>query len=81
MPLTDRIDYDSITIKLDGQMEVRRSRIILDLDGVTEIARNYFRVVLFPGQNVSAYPARVQALCNFVWTPAVIAAWQAAHPQ
>lgn len=80
MALTDRIEYDSITILLDGQMQVRRSRVVVDNDGVTEVMRTYFRVVLTPGQNIAAYPARVQSLCNFVWTPAIIAAWQVAHP-
>lgn len=78
MALTERTDYDAITILLDGQMQVRRSRIVVDNDGVTEVARNYFRIVLEPGQDVTAYPARVRALCGFVWTPAVVAAYQAA---
>ena len=78
MALTDAIHFDSITILEDGQLQVRRSRVILD-NGV-EVTRSYFRVVLVPGQDVTAYPPRVQALCGFVWTPAVIAAYQAAHP-
>lgn len=84
MALTDRIEYDSITILVDGRMQVRRARVVVDTDGVTEVSRTFFRAVLEPGQNVSAYPAKVQALANFVWTPAVIAAyaaWKAAQPQ
>lgn len=78
MALTERTEYDSITILLDGQMQVRRSRVIIDDDG-TEIARRYFRTVLVPGQDVTFYPARLRNLCAFVWTPAVIAAYQAAQ--
>lgn len=80
MPLSERTDYDAITILMDGQLQVRRSRVVLDNDGVTEVARSYFRTVLVPGQDVTAYPPKVRALCAFVWTPAVIAAYQAAHP-
>lgn len=78
MPLTERTEYDAITILLDGQMQLRRSRVVVDLDGTTEIARNYFRVVLEPGQDVSSYPAKLRALCNFVWTPQVVADYLAA---
>jgi hypothetical protein len=79
MAITDRITYDSITLLEDGQLQVRRSRVILDNDGVTEVARTHFRTVLVPGQDVSMYPARVRALCEFVWTPQVIAAFLAAQ--
>lgn len=78
MALSEKTEYDAITILLDGQLQVRRSRIVVDNDGTTEIARTYFRTVLEPGQDVTTYPARVKALCNFVWTPQVIAAYQAA---
>jgi hypothetical protein len=78
--MAERLEYDSLTILLDGQIQVRRSRVFLEADGVTEAARSYFRTVLVPGQDVTSYPARVQALCGFVWTPAVIAAYRAAHP-
>jgi hypothetical protein len=57
---------------------VRRSRVVIDNDGTTEVARTNFRTVLEPGQDVTSYPPRVRALCAFVWTPAVIAAYQAA---
>lgn len=77
MAISERTEYDVITILADGQIQVRRARVIIDNDG-TEVARTFWRAVLEPGQNVSAYPARVQALCNFIWTPAVVAAYLAA---
>jgi hypothetical protein len=77
MAITDKIVYDSITILEDGQMQVRRTRVILDTD-LSEVSRTFFRTVLEPGQDVASYPARVRALCAFVWTPAVIAAYEAA---
>lgn len=41
------------------------------------------RAPLNPGADVSAYPAQIQAVCAAVWTPEVVAAWQAreASPQ
>jgi len=84
MAISERTAYDSITILEDGRMQIRRARIILDNDGTTEINRTFFRTVLEPGEDVTAYPARVRALCNFVWTPAVVAAyaaWKAAQTQ
>lgn len=78
MALSEKTEFDSITLLLDGQMSIRRARVILD--DTTEISRTFHREVLVPGQDVSQYPARLKALCGFVWTPAVVAAWQAAHP-
>lgn len=59
----------------DGQIEFRRTRVITDGDDIFE---KHFRQVLEPGQDVSSFPARTRALCNFVWTPAVIDAFNAA---
>lgn len=78
MAITDKIVYDSITILEDGQIMLRRARVVLDNDGITEISRQFHRTVLEPGQDVTSYPARVRALCGFIWTPAVIAAYLAA---
>ena len=78
MALTEKTVYDSLTILEDGQIMVRRARVVLDNDGVTEVSRTFWRAVLEPGQDVTSYPARVRALCGFVWTPAVIAAYEAA---
>jgi hypothetical protein len=63
-------------IEDDGQIGYRRTRVILE--GTEVVGERHFRVVLEPGQDVTAYPPRVRALCGFVWTPAVIAAYQAA---
>jgi len=75
MPITERTTFASLTILEDGQILVRRARIILDADGVTEINRVFHRVVLEPGQKVSTYPARIRKLCAFVWTPTVVTAY------
>ena len=78
MALSQRISYDSITILEDGQISLRRARIILDDDGVTEISRQFHREVLEPGQTLSAFPTRVQNIAEVVWSPTVIAAYTVA---
>lgn len=74
MAFTSNIEW-YMGIMDDGQIELRRSKVVFE-DG-TEIARNHFREVLVPGQNVAAYPAKVRQIAQVVWTPAVIAAYQA----
>ena len=79
MVITDRIVYDMMTILEDGQVQLRRARVIMD-DG-TEIHRQFHRQVLEPGQDVTMFPSRVQAVCQTLWTPQVIADYQAAKEQ
>jgi len=56
-------------------VQVRHAAIVLR-DGV-EIARQYSRVSLNPGDDVSAQPAEVQAVAAALWTPEVVSAYQA----
>lgn len=63
-------------IEDDGQIRLRRTRVFLD--GAEVVAERHTSQVLEPGQDVSALPARTRAICGFVWTPAVIAAYAAA---
>lgn len=74
MPLTEQIKFFHGILD-DWQIEFRRTRVILD--GTDVIGEKHFRQVLYPGQDVSAFPAKTRAICNFVWTPAVIAAYEA----
>jgi hypothetical protein len=60
----------------DGQIEFRRTRVIVD--GTEVIAEKHHRQVLEPGQDVTALPNKVRQICAVVWTPAVIAAYAAA---
>lgn len=74
MALTDKIKW-YVGITEDGVLEVRRSRIIVeDTKELTELLSRYS---LEPGQDVTSQPAKIKALAAFLWTPAVIAAWQA----
>ena len=70
-----------------GQMEVgelcdisvRTDTVIID-DGV-EVSRSFHRHVVAPGDDVSGESESVQATANALWTPEVIAAWEAAQPE
>jgi hypothetical protein len=70
MAITERTVYDAITILEDGQLQMRKARIIMDEDG-TEISRQYHREVLEPGQSIEHLPARAQEIATAIWTPAV----------
>lgn len=72
MALTEKTEW-YIGINEDSVMEIRKNRLILD-DGVTITTLNS-RYVLEPGDNVTAQPQKIRQLANFIWTPAVIAAW------
>jgi hypothetical protein len=69
-----------IGITDDGQLELRRTRVITDGDDL--IGERHHRVVLYPGDpSISTYPARVRQIAQIIWTPAVIAAWQARNQE
>ena len=66
---------DKIEVLEGGQIQVRRADRVMD-DGI-EIAKTYHRHVLAPGDNLNNQDARVVAIAQTVWTPEVIAAYQA----
>jgi DNA-binding transcriptional LysR family regulator len=75
--LTKEVKIDQITVTENGVVLYREATRILE-DGV-ELSKTYHRSSLTPGQDISAVPANVQAICNVAWTPEVIAAFQAAQ--
>lgn len=75
MALTEQLRFFH-GIEDDGQIRLRRTRVILD--GGDVVGERHHSQVLEPGQDVTQYPARTRNLCAFVWTPAVIAAYEAA---
>jgi archaellum component FlaF (FlaF/FlaG flagellin family) len=77
MSLTKSVVIDQITVTENGIVLYREATRVLE-DGV-ELSKSYHRSSLIPGQDISAVPANVQAICNVVWTPEVIAAFQAAQ--
>ena len=73
MAFTEKTEY-KIEVLENNHIQYRRSDIVLK-DGV-EVGRQYFREVLFPGEDVSGQPERVRNIANTVWTPEVVAAYQ-----
>lgn len=74
--ITDQTVISAITILEDGQLQIRRSRRIFD--GATIIAEQYHRHVLAPGDDTTTEDTRVKAVAGVLWTPQVIAAYEAA---
>ena len=66
---------DKIEVLEGGQIQVRRADRVMD-DGI-EIAKTYHRHVLAPGDNLDNQDPKVRAIAEAVWTPEVIAAYQA----
>jgi len=75
MALTKEIAVDQITVVENGIVLYREATTIKE-DG-EEISKKYHRTSLTPGQNLTGQPEKVVAICNVVWTPEVIAAYEA----
>ena len=75
MSLSKESVIDQITVTENGAILYRQATRILE-DG-EEISKKYHRWSLYPGQDLADAPANVVAICNVVWTPEVIAAYQA----
>jgi hypothetical protein len=75
MALTETTKVDQIEVVENGSIQVRTATVI-EKDGV-ELTRTYHRHVKHPGEDISTEDSRVQAIANAVWTPEVIAAYQA----
>jgi hypothetical protein len=81
---------DKIETLEDGQVQVRTATVIKEgtvASGYTELTRTFHRHVLAPSTktgdtwgatDISGEDARVQAVCNAVWTSAVKTAYQEA---
>ena len=86
MALTESIEYDKIEVVGDYCIVQVRKKNIVKKDGV-EIASNFERYALGCGDlnesdnlvdtDISAQPAKVQAVCNAVWTDDIKAAYKA----
>ena len=61
---------------LPNQVIQIRTTTVIEEDGV-ELARNHHRHVVHPGDDVTGEPDEVQAIAAALWTPAVIAAYEA----
>jgi hypothetical protein len=75
MSLTKTTNVDQITVNENGIIMYREATRIIE-DGV-ELTKTYHRNSLTPAQDLTGVPTNVVAICNTVWTEAVIAAYQA----
>lgn len=75
MALTETTKVDQIELTETNTIQVRTATII-ERDGI-EISRTFHRHVVAPGNDVSTEDPKVQAIANAIWTPEVIAAYQA----
>jgi archaellum component FlaF (FlaF/FlaG flagellin family) len=75
MALSKETIVDQITVTENGTILYREATRIME-DG-TQLSQTYHRTSLTPGQDITAQPANVQAICNAAWTPEIIAAYEA----
>ena len=75
--ITKETVVDQITLTENGTVLYREATRIIE-DGKV-LTQTYHRTSLTPGQDLTGQPANVVAICNTVWTPEVIAAYQAAQ--
>jgi len=77
MSLTKETIIDQITVTENGIVLYREATKILE--NGEEISKKFHRSSLIPAQDLTGIPANVVAICNTVWTPEVIAAYQASQ--
>jgi|DEB0MinimDraft_10_1074344.scaffolds.fasta_scaffold51670_2 hypothetical protein len=76
MALEETTICDKIEVLANGAIQVRQRQQILK-DG-NEVAANFSRYCLCPGDDLDGQDPRVVAIAAAVWTPECIAAYQAA---
>ena len=74
MAITKRLEYKEEI--LPNQVIQIRTTTVVEEDGV-ELARNYHRHVVCPGDDVSGEVQEVQDIAAALWTAEVISAYQA----
>ena len=75
MSLTKITNIDQITVTENGTILYREATRILE-DGL-ELSKTYHRSSLAPASDLAGVPDNVVTICNVVWTPEVITAYQA----
>ncbi len=79
MALEKIVKEDKIEIVGDYKIVQIRTATVIEEDGV-ELSSSFHRHAVSPGEDLSEQSAEVQAICNAVHTPEIIAAWEA-HQQ
>lgn len=77
--ISKNICIDKIEVLESGIVQVRQVTRIVEDD--VELSRSYHRWALEPAQNITDQDPRVQAICNAVWTPEIVAAFEANRQQ
>jgi hypothetical protein len=75
MEITKETVVDEITIGANNVIYYREATRWVE-DGVAS-APSFHRSNVTPGQDLTGVPDRVVGICNTVWTPEVVAAYQA----
>ena len=75
MTLEKKVVIDQIEITRDGHVQVRRADLFIE-DGI-EVAKNYHRHVLSPGDDTTNEDERVKKVAEAVWMPEVVADYKA----
>ena len=73
--ITKETVVDQITVTENGIIMYREATRIIE-DGKL-LTQTYHRTSLSPGQELTNQPEKVVAICNTVWTPEVVAAFEA----
>jgi hypothetical protein len=73
--LTERTVVSLVEVTPNGTIQVRLANQILD--GETVKAQTFQRYCLDPGSDLTGQPDQVVAIANAVWTPEVVAAYEA----
>jgi hypothetical protein len=76
MALNKIVKVDKVEVVGDYAAVQVRTATVIDEDG-TELSRSFSRHVISAGDDYSNEDPKVQAICNAVHTPEVIAAYQA----
>ena len=79
MAFTERQEHKIEIIPPYNTLQCRRADIV-EKDGV-EVGRTYHRHVKVPGEDMTNECAEMQAVATALWTPEVIAAYQASLPE
>jgi len=74
MAITKRIELKEEI--LPNQVIQIRTTTVVEEDGV-ELARSHHRHVVVPGQDLTEEPNEVQVIAAALWTPEVVAAYEA----
>lgn len=75
MAINKETVIDQITVVENGVCMYRAATRLIE-DGVV-LAQTYHRTSIAPGEDLTNHPATVAAICSVVWTPEVVAAYQA----